>query len=500
LIWEKFPFFVLSAASCVATILAQREVIKSMIVLPLTLRFDNALVSCVTYIVQTVRPDNLAVFYPYRFDIPTWQTAGAGALLLFITLLVFRTARRFPYFTTGWLWYLGMLVPVVGLVQVGGQSHADRYTYLPQIGLSLVIVWAIRAWTTSWRWRRQALGVTAFSVIAVLMAGAWKQTAYWRNDKSLWTHALACTSGNYTAHNDLGYVLAAQGRTNEAIEHYQKALEIYPDYAEADNNLGTVFLNQGRLDEAAEYYHRALEANPSFAEAHNNLGILLAKQGRITEAIEHYQKAIELNPNRAEMYNNLGNLLATRGRSAEAIGQFQKALEMEPDNAKAHYNLANIFIVQGRWDEAIEHYQRALKQMPDSTHAHYQLGLALQSRDKFTAAIVQFQKVLELDPHHVTAQNNLAWLLATCPKNSLRNGQKAVELAQQAVQLSGGKSPEILDTLAAAYAEAGRFPEAIETARRASDLSTAQNNKPLTEVIQNQLKLFEIHSPYHEKP
>ncbi|MGA2180386.1 MAG: tetratricopeptide repeat protein [Verrucomicrobiota bacterium] len=498
LLLGKLPFLLLSAASCVATILAQREVIKSMIVLPLTLRLGNALVSCVTYIAQTVWPDNLAVFYPYRFDIPTWQTAGAGALLLFITLLVFRTARRFPYFTTGWLWYLGMLVPVIGLVQVGGQSHADRYTYLPQIGLFLVIVWAIRAWTASWRWRRQVLGVTAFSVIAVLMAGAWKQTAYWRNDQSLWTHALACTSGNYTAHNDLGYVLAAQGRTNEAIEHYQKALEIYPDYAEADNNLGTVFLNQGRLDEAAEYYHRALEANPSFAEAHNNLGILLAKQGRITEAIEHYQKAIELNPNRAEMYNNLGNLLAIRGRPAEAIGQFQKALEMEPDNAKAHYNLANIFIVQGRWDEAIEHYQRALKQMPDSIHAHYQLGLALQYRGKFAAAIAQFQKVLELDPRHVTAQNNLAWLLATCPDNSLRNGQKAVELAQQAVQLSGGNAPEILDTLAAAYAEAGRFPEAIETAQRVLDLSAAQNNKPLAKVIQNQLKLYEAGSPFRD--
>jgi tetratricopeptide (TPR) repeat protein len=466
LIWEKFPFFVLSAASCVATILAQREAIKSMIVLPLTLRFGNALVSCVTYIVQTVWPDNLAVFYPYRFDIPAWQTAGAGALLLFITLLVFRTARRFPYFTTGWLWYLGMLAPVIGLVQVGAQSHADRYTYLPQIGLSLVIVWAIRAWTASWRWRRQVLGVTAFSVIAVLMAGAWKQTAYWRNDESLWKHAIACTSGNYIAHNDLGYVLAAQGRTAEAIEHYQKAVEI----------------------------------NPHFAEAHNNLGILLAKQGRTTEAIEHYQRAMEANPSLAEAHNNLGKLLAKQGRTAEAIGQFQKALEVEPDNTKVHYNLANIFTAQGRWDEAIEHYQRALKQMPDSIHAHYQLGLALQVKRNFKTAIAQFQKVLELDPHHVTAQNNLAWLLATCQDNSLRDGTKAVALAQQAVQLSGGNSPEILDTLAAAYAEAGRFPEAVETAQRALDLSAAQNNKPLAKVIQNQLRLYEANSPYHEQP
>lgn len=154
---------------------------------------------------------------------------------------------------------------------------------------------------------------------------------------------------------------------------------------------------------------------------------------------------------------------------------------------------------QGRWDEAIEQYEQALKQMPDSIHAHNQLGLLLQKRGEFKAAIAQFQKVLELDPKHVTARNNLAWLLATCPENSLRDGKKVVELAQQAVQLSGGRAPEILDTLAAAYAEAGPFPIAIETARQVLDLSTAQNNKPLAEVIQNQLQLFEVNSPHHEK-
>jgi tetratricopeptide (TPR) repeat protein len=254
------------------------------------------------------------------------------------------------------------------------------------------------------------------------------------------------------------------------------------------------------LEEASEHYQQALDKDPAFAEAHNNMGFLLTKQGRTAEAIEEYRKAIELNTNRAEFYNNLGNLLATQGRTTEAIEQLQKALEVEPDNAKVRYNLANILMAQGRWDEAIEHYQRALEQMPDSTHAHYQLGLALQSRGRFAAAIAQFQKVLELDPRHVTAQNNLAWLLATCPDNSVRDGKRAVELAQQAVQLSGGNSPEILDTLAAAYAEAGRYPEAVETAQRASDLSTAQNKKSLAEVIQNQLKLFETHSPYHEKP
>jgi tetratricopeptide (TPR) repeat protein len=393
-----------------------------------------------------------------------------------------------------------MLVPVIGLVQVGGQAHADRYTYLPQIGFVLAIVWGIKELTASWHWRRPLLAATSFGLIAALTAGAWQQTSYWRTDESLWEHAIACTSGNYTAHNNLGYVLAAQGLNTEAVKQYQQALELNPNFSDCANNLGTVYLHQGQLDKALGYYQQALTINPGFAEVHNNLGILLTKQGKTTEAFEHYRKAIELKPDRAEFYNNLGNLLATQGHTAEAVPLYQKAFEVDPDNAKVHYDLANIAFVQGQWDEAIKHYQQALKGMPDSVHAHYQLGLALERRGQTAAAMAQLQIVVALDPLHVTAMNNLAWLLATSSEPSLRDGRKAVELARKAVQLTSGLSPQILDTLAAAYAEAGRFPEAIQTARRALELSIAQNNKPLADVIQNQLKLFEAHSPYHEKP
>jgi tetratricopeptide (TPR) repeat protein len=496
---EKIPLFVLTAGSCVATALVPEKLTAGR--LSIGLRMENAVGSYITYLWQMIYPSGLACLYPNPTnDLPLWQVAGAAGLLLALSGAAWTLRRTHPWLVVGWFWYLGMMVPVIGMVQISYYAHADRYTYLPQIGLYLAIVWTARDLTISWRNGRQMLGVGALSVIVALMVCTWKQTSYWRTDEILWERALACTSGNYVAHNNLGYDLAHQGRTAEAIAHYQKALEINPDFAAAHNNLGTALLNQGRLEEASEHYHQALDKDPAFAEAHNNLGILLTKQGRTAEAIEEYRKAIELNPNRAEFYNNLGNLLATQGRTTEAVEQLQKALEVEPDYAKAHYNLADIFFAQGRWDEAIEHYQQALKQMPDSVHAHYQLGLALQSRDRFAEAVAQLQKVLELDPKHIPAQNNLAWLLATCPDNSLRDGKRAVEVAQQAVQLSGGKSPEILDTLAAAYAEAGRFPEAVETARRASDLSTAQNNQPLAQVIQNQLKLFETHSPYREKP
>lgn len=497
---EKLPFLALSLISCVVTVLVQKQAIKTMDVLPSSFRLENALISYVTYIEQMIWPENLAAYYPYRLDMPTWQVVSTGVLLLFVTLCAVLTARRCPYFLTGWLWYVGMLIPVIGLLQVGGQAHADRYTYLPQIGFSLAIIWAVSDLTMNWRWRRPLLAVASLGLVAALTAAAWQQTSFWRNDEALWKHALASTSNNYTAYNNLGYVMAAAGRNDDAIKCYQQALELNPNFSDCANNLGTVYLHQGQLDKALDCYRQALTINPDFAEVHNNLGILFTRQGKNNEAIEEYRKAIELKPSRVEFYNNLGNLLANQGRTAEAIPLFQKALEIEPENAKVHYNLANIAFAQGRWQEAIEHYQVALKEMPDSVHAHYQLGLALERRGQVAAAEAQLQTVIELDPLHVTAKNNLAWLLATSSEPSLRDGPKAVQLALQAVQLSSSLSPQILDTLAAAYAEAGQFPEAVQTARRALELSVAQNNQPLTEVIQNQLKLFEVRSPYHEPP
>ena len=192
--------------------------------------------------------------------------------------------------------------------------------------------------------------------------------------------------------------------------------------------------------------------------------------------------------------------MAEQGRTTEALKYFQKALALKPDSAKIHFNLASLFVASGQLDEAVKHYQQALELMPDFTRARYQFGLLLQRRGLFGAAVAQFERILEVDPKHIATLNNLAWLLATCPEGSLRNGNKAVELAQSAVQLSGGRSPEILDTLAAAYAEAGRFPEAVETARQASDLSAAQDKQSLTDAIQAQLRFYETNSAYREKP
>jgi tetratricopeptide (TPR) repeat protein len=237
--------------------------------------------------------------------------------------------------------------------------------------------------------------------------------------------------------------------------------------------------------------------DPGSAEAHNNWGGMLLAHSRISEAMDHFRKAIEINPDYAEVQINLGTALAEQNQAAEAIGHYERALEIKPGNGKAHYNLANILATQGRFDEAIRHYGQAVALMPDFIHARYQLAVLLESRGEFAAAIAQFQKILDLDPRHAPAQNNLAWLLATCPDASLRNGNKALELAESAQQI-GGNHPEILDTLAAAYAETGEYGKAAETAKLALNLFTNQTDHALSDAIRNRLDLYQLKMPFRE--
>ncbi len=303
------------------------------------------------------------------------------------------------------------------------------------------------------------------------------------------------------SHYNLGNTLLQKGQLDEAIIQFRKALGIRADYPEAHNNLGVALMRSGRLAEALEHYQNALAINPNYAEAHFNLGCILDQQSRLDEAIAHYQKAVEIKPDYAEAHYNLAVVLGVRDRLSEAVEQYQKAIAIKPDYADAHGNLANALAAQGKLDEAVKEYQRTLELVPNSAQAHFRFGQALQAQRDFKAAITEYQRTLELDPKHLPARLTLAWLLATCPDASLRDGSRAVELARQAEQLANqGESPQMLDTLAAAYAEAGRYPEAVETARRALSLTATQNNKPLAEAIQTHLRLYEANSPYHEKP
>ena len=346
LLLEKLPLLGLAAASCVVTIFAQRGTIQTFEQISLPLRLGNALMSCVAYLGQMFWPSGLAVLYPFTAgDIGISEVVLSLVLLAGISAGVFILRRRCPFLLTGWLWYLIMLAPVIGIVQVGAQARADRYTYLPQIGLYLMLTWGVAEGCAGWRHRRVVLGGLATVILAALIFCARAQTAYWRNSELLWTHTLACTSDNAIAHNNLGNALLKMDREDEAVAHFQTALEIQPAFAEAHNNLGNFLFQKGSVDEAMVHYQKALHINPDYAVAHYNLGNALIKKGRMDEAITQFQMALQINPDYAEAHNNFGYALIQKKSMNEAIAHFQKALQINPDYADARNNLSNALIL-----------------------------------------------------------------------------------------------------------------------------------------------------------
>jgi tetratricopeptide (TPR) repeat protein len=300
------------------------------------------------------------------------------------------------------------------------------------------------------------------------------------------------------AQDNLGLALGQKGRLDEAITHFQKAVEVNPEFADAQNNLGSALRQKGRLDEAITHFQKAVEVNPEFAHAQNNLGSALMQKGRLEEALTHFQKAVEVNPEFAEAQYNLGVALGQEGRLDEAITHFQKAVEVNPEFADAQDSLGVALGQKGRLDEAITHFQRAQELNPRNARADFNLAYALYSQGRISEALAYWRRGLRTEPDTLPVLNQVAWLLATCPKASDRNGAEAVELAARAVQLSNGRDPAVLYTLAAAYAEVGRFPEAAQTARRAVALATQQNRQPLVEALKAALALYEAKTPFRE--
>ena len=535
LVLEKLPLLLLAAVASLDAVWAASNVLAPTKRLPWGWRIGNAVILYVAYLGQFFYPLGLAAFYPRPgLDLPMWRIGGAFLILLSVTVTVCFWRRRCPYLLVGWLWYLGILVPMIGLVQVGIGAMADRFTYLPQIGLCIAVVWGLTNICRSSRRHRWVCGVTSALVLLVLMGCAWRQTSFWRDSETLWTHVLACTSGNNLAHNSLGAALAGRGEVDEAIQHYRQALEINPRFAEAHANLGVALAGRGevdeaiqhyrqaleinprfaepqynlgnalaglrRIDEAVTHYRKALEINPCYAEAHNNLGVVLAGRGEVDEAIQHYRQALEINPYYAEAHNNLGGVLAGRGEVDEAIQHYRQALEIKPYDAEPQYNLGNALAGLRRIDEAVTHYRKALEINPRHAGTHNNLGIVLAGRGEVDEAIQHYRQALEINPHYAEAHKNLAWLLATCPAAALRNGAEAIEHAQRANRLSGGRRPDVLHTLAAAYAEAGQFPEALAAVCKGMELATQQNNRALADALHTGIALYEAGKPYHQTP
>ena len=490
LVLEKIPLFALSAASCVITSLMPEKV-AALNRLAFSLRMENAVASCIIYLRQMVWPADLAVPYPYPAGgFPQGGVIAALALLAAISAAAFVFRKQRPWLAVGWLWYLGMLLPVIGIVQIGTYARADRYTYLPQIGLYIVVTWLAAEACRRLRLPRLVPASLATIILATLIWSARVQASWWKDDYSLWTHTLSVMPGNAVAHNNLGYDLELKGRVDEALDQYRKALLTEPDYPEAHNNLGNALLEKNEQDAAIAEFRKALQIMPDYASAHNNLGNALLQKGEVDDAIVHLQRAVELSPGYVQAENNLGNAMNAKNDVKSAMIHYRKAVDISPGYAPAHVNLANTLLLSGRADEAEIEYRKALDINPGLADAHGNLGNILLEKGMPGEAAAQLQEALKIDPDYPEAENSLAHILATSTQDSLRDGTRALELASRANRSTGDGNPLVLGTLAAAYAENGRFTEAMETAQKAMDIATSRGDARTARSLQEQIALY----------
>jgi tetratricopeptide (TPR) repeat protein len=462
---EKVPFFALSAASCWMTIHAQqgKGAVGSLEKFPIVVRVANAVVSYVKYIAKTIWPENLAAYYPHPGIGSWWWVLAAGLLLVVISILAVRTIRQLPWFIVGWLWYLGTLVPVIGLLQVGAQAMADRYTYVPLIGLFIITAWGFPELIAGWRNQKKLLALAGAFLLITLMVSSWFQVRHWKNSMALYEHALHVTQNNYFAHDGMGLFLASRGKNDEAIDQYSEALRIRPDFAEAHNHLGNVLKIQGIPGEAIDHYKEALRIKPEYAEAYYNLGHILAGQGKIADAVKQYSAALKLRPEYPEVHYHLGSALMNQGKTDEAIAhflkalnkrptdakifnqlgyalvkkgkineagiQFSKAVQIEPHFAKAHYNLGHVLLNQGRLNRAVFHYSSVLQIEPENAGAHFALGSVYLRQGKLDEAIVHNREALRLRPGHARTHNNLG--IAMIRKGMIEEATAHFEMARK---------------------------------------------------------------------
>jgi protein O-mannosyl-transferase len=400
LIIEKIPFFALAAISSAVTFLVQRGsgAVMDVSVLPLQTRIVNAVVSYVRYMSKMFWPKNLAVFYP--FDIgksPFWQTAMYALLLLVISIFVIRFGRKQKYLSVGWFWFVGTLIPVIGLVQVGNQAYADRYTYISYIGLFIMIAWGLPELLSKWPYRKFALGISAVIALSALGICAHQQVSYWNNCTDLFSHAIEVTRNNALAHYNRGTAYSKLGRYQDAIEDLSQAVRIVPNDAEAHYNLGVTYASLGRYQEAIEAYKQVIRIKPDDAEAHCNLGNTYLSLGHYQDAVEAFKQAIIIKPDYAEVYFNLGNTYLSLGHYQDAVEAFKQAIIIKPGYAEAHCNLGVAYDELGRHQDAVEEYKKAIRINPDDATAHYNLGTTYLTTGDKGSAFEEYKILKTLD-------------------------------------------------------------------------------------------------------
>jgi tetratricopeptide (TPR) repeat protein len=479
---EKLPFLALSAASSVATLLAQEsgEAVASLDEVPFRWRAANAIVSYVRYLDKMIWPADLAPLYPHPnlpggVPLAIWQIAGAALLLVLITVAVW--ASRRPYAIMGWLWYLGTLVPVLGLVQVGGQAMADRYTYVSLVGPFITVVWGAGDLVAARAARRGGAAALALTALFALAFASRAQARHWRNSLALTRHAVRVQPNSSHMRINLGLALQLAGRPERAIRQYREAARINPRSPKLHNNLGNALELQGRRDDAIAHYRLAIGLDPEFAKPYANLGSALLAAGATAEALSHLQTALRLDPNHSIAHERAGYALAGEGRFEAAIEKYRQALAIEPEYAEAHNNLGIALQALGRVDEAISHFERALEIRPEFASAHNNLGIAMQGRGDLEAALGHYREALRIEPKNAKAHNNLGIALQLRGKldEAMREYREALRLEPD--------YPDAEYNLGLALQQRGERVAAIEHYRRAlalrPDYAKAHHNLAL---------------------
>ncbi len=449
LLREKVPFFALAVAASVVTYLVQRTggAMTSLEVLPWQSRIAHALITYVRYLSFTLWPAQLAVLYPYSRHLLPASVAAAAFLLLALSGLFLLCARRQPFLIVGWLWFVGTLVPTIGLVQVGAQSMADRYTYIPSIGLCLLLVWGVTALLGSGLRKRFSLSAAAVVALVSYSVCTRCQLKYWQDSERLYRHAIAATKDNYVAYHWLGCVLDVGKTSDEALACYAEAVRLKPNYPEGQYDLGSTLMKLGRLDEAVQHLGAAIKHDPTFAHAHINLAKALLEQGQLDQAVSHFSKAVDLTPGDPEAQYNLGTVRLMQAKPEQAIACFAEALRLKPDYGEAHGNLGVVLMQQGKLSEGAAHLAAALRLNPNNPDAHNNLGLALLELNHPREAADQFAEALRLSPDAVGPHYHLAIALIREDKiqEALAHAEKARDLARSAGQPSlAAKAEELL--------------------------------------------------------
>ncbi len=568
LLREKIPFFALTVAASVVTVIAQRhnDALQGLDGFSLVGRVGNAVVAYERYQVKFFWPRGMAFFYPHPGAWPTSTVLLAAVILAAVTAVVLGLLRREPAAAVGWFLFLGMLVPTIGVIQVGGQAMADRYTYLPSIGLFVTLAWLGAALTTRGRGARVVVGAAALVALVACGVRTREQLGHWRNSEALFRHALAVTENNFMAHNNLGNALMHDGKVDEAMAQYERALAIQPRSVNALHNLATALLRKGRTEQAIARFQQALAVQPGLVAARNALCAALLQSGRAKEAIPHLNRILAADPQNAHAQADLGFALVHEGEASAAVPHFEKALaggvddadlrrilghallqlgrpedaiphleraaqlqpraadvhydlaiaefqtghpdaavphfaivaEVQPRNAEALNNFGSTLLALGRFDDAIARFEAALAIEPDAATAHTNIALARIRQGRVREAIARYELLLARQPDYAPALAGLAWLLATWPEASVRDGARAVTLATRANRLSNAQDPTNLRALAAAQAETGEFRVALATAERAKQLAETNGDRELVAAVQAQMQAYAAGRPFRE--